>query len=133
MAASGEGAPAASPTSDDAPDADWLRLTEGMDDYERFRFIARHVLLSAIDEARGYATDERIFPAVDDPDELEAHLASIDERLREDASLSAIEQRFLCTAVADAMDELELEASCPWQDLARLGAASRDTPTDADR
>lgn len=121
---------ASDPLPDEAPDAEWLKLTEGMDAYERFRFIARHVLAAAVEEVQAYVKDERIFSGLDDQAAIEDHLAEIDQALREDSSLSPMERRFLCAAVAEAMADHDMEAACPWQDLVRIAAAGRDDPED---
>lgn len=110
------------PLPDEAPDAEWLKLTEGMDAYQRFRLIARHVLSAAVDEAQAYVKDERIFPGLDGNVGIEEHLAEIDQQLREDSSLSQMERRFLCAAVAEAMADHDMEAACPWQELVRIAA-----------
>lgn len=96
-----------------------------MDAYQRFPFIARHVLSAAIEEAQAYVKDERIFPDLDDQVPTEDHLAEIDQALREDRVLSPMERRFLCAAVAEAMADHDMEADCPWQELVRIAAAGR--------
>lgn len=122
MAMGQPSAGASDPLPDDAPDAEWFKLTEGMDAYQRFRFIARHVLSAAIEEAQAYAKDERIFSDLDDQVPIEDHLAEIDQALREDSSLSPMERRVLCAAVAEAMADHDMEAACPWQELVRIAA-----------
>lgn len=114
----------------EAPDAEWFALTDGMDAYERFRYIARYVLAAAVEDAQAYVTDDRIFSSLEDEAALEEHLADIDQALREDASLSPMERRFLCAAVAEAMADHDMQAACPWQELVRIAAASRDAGAD---
>lgn len=92
-------------------DADWFLLTEGMEPYERFRYIVRHVLEAAIDDAREYAVDERIFEELGD-EELEAHLDRLDERLQEDDELSEVEARFMCAAVDAGLQEVGRRSTC---------------------
>lgn len=98
---------------DEPPDEAWVRLTEGMAPYERFRYIARHVLEAALDDARGYADDERLF-AVDgeDPETAREHLRGLEQELEADDELTELERRFLCEAVAEALRERGLEARC---------------------
>lgn len=101
----------------DAPggreDQEWLVLTEGMSPYERFRYIARHILASAVDEAGRYATDDRIFDDPDgDPEAGKEHLERLDDALRDDGSLPPLERAFLCAAVRAAMEEREMEPRC---------------------
>lgn len=98
----------------EAPDHEWFVLTEGMEPYEKFRFIARHVLETALDEARDYVDDERIFEDLSDGDDetVEAHLKRLDTELREDETLSSLEREFLCAAVSAVMRDHDLEARC---------------------
>lgn len=101
-------------TNGEAPDHEWFVLTDGMEPYEKFRFIARHVLETALDEARDYVDDDRIFEELSDRDDetVEAHLKRLDAELREDETLSPLEREFLCAAVSTVMREHDLEARC---------------------
>ena len=99
----------------EAPDGEWLAFTEGLEPYERFRYIARYVLRAALDDATRYAADARIFEAVEDDEALLLHLSDLDRALKEDASLTTVERAFLCSAVAQALARERVDASCPWQ------------------
>lgn len=44
-------------------DGDWPVLTEGMEPYERFRYVVGKLLEAAIEDAQPYNLDERIFEA----------------------------------------------------------------------
>lgn len=115
--------------SRDPADDGWLVLTEGMDPEERFRYIARHVLDSAIEEAAAYATDERIFDLDGDAEAVDEHLERLDDALRDDG-IPPLERAFHCAAVRAAMEEREMEPRC-LSDLVGVlaeGAAARDGP-----
>lgn len=92
-------------------DEEWLILTEDMEPYERFRYIVRHVLQAAIDDASDYAADERIF-GDDVSVSLESHLEELDERLQADEEISEVEAMFMCSAVDAAMREEGLRSRC---------------------
>lgn len=111
----------------DAPggreDQEWLVLTEGMSPYERFRYIARHILGSAVEEAGRYATDGRIFDDLDGDEAGKEHLERLDEALREDGSLPPLERAFLCAAVRAAMEDREMEPRCLTEILVEVAEA----------
>lgn len=114
----------------DAPggreDQEWLVLTEGMSPAERFRYIARHVLESAIEEAGAYATDERIFDDLDGDGEAEReHLERLDDALRDDG-IPPLERAFLCAAVRAAMEDHEMEPRCLTEVLVEVAEARED-------
>lgn len=102
-------------------DEEWFVLTQGMEPYERFSYIVRHVLETAIEDAEAYVDDARIFEDVDleDADAVEAHLRELDTALREDEALSQLEREFLCAAVSRVMREHDLDARC-YGELFRL-------------
>jgi hypothetical protein len=103
------------PDADDepAPDEGWLVLTENLEAYERFRYIARHVLEAALDDARDYADDERLFDVdADDTEATRDHLRRLEACLQEDEELAELERAFLCEAVGAALEERGLEARC---------------------
>lgn len=95
-----------------APDEEWFRLTEDLVPYERFKFIAGHVLTTALKEAATYAKDSRIFADAAGEGALRAHLEILDLSLRGDAGLSNVEREFLCAAVAAAMRALKAKPIC---------------------
>lgn len=102
-------------------DGEWFALTEGLGPYERFRFIARHVLAAALEEAGPYIGDRRIF-ADDNGRDLEARLRDLESSLGTDETLSPLEREFLCGVVASVLREHDLEATCPWRSIIDLGA-----------
>lgn len=112
---------AASQVPPEAEDGEWFVLTQGMEPYERFRYIAQHVLEAAIEEAEAYVADERIFEELEleEPEALEEHLRELDDALQEDEDLSALEREFLCAAVAAVMRENDMQARC-YRELFRL-------------
>ncbi len=68
---------------------------------------------AAFEEAQAYVKDKRIFTGLDDQAAIEDHLAEIDQSLREDSSLSPMERRVLCAAVAEAMTDHDMAAAWP--------------------
>lgn len=111
------------------PDQEWLVLTEGMEPYERFRYITRYVLETAIEDATAYAEDHRIFTDLDpgDREAMREHLRELDQALRADASLTGLEQAFLCATVSAALEARDMDARC-YQELLNLAR-----PIDPDR
>lgn len=116
-----------------APDEGWFELTADMEPYEQFRFIARHVLRSALRETARYAADERIFQRASDREGLVAHLKELDRSLREDESLSPIEAAFLCAAVGAAMEGVDIEPLCLADIIRQLGCSNGDGPRSSSR
>lgn len=117
-----------SPEGEREPDDQgWIVLTEGMDPYERFRYIATKVLEKALREAEPYAVDERLFEEVADADEdeVKAHLESLDEQLSEDEEITDLEHAFLCATVGSVLEDHGGEARC-YSGLLRLSRASED-------
>lgn len=104
-------------------DQEWLKLTEGLEPYERFRYIAKHVLQAAVQEASAYAVDPRIFQDLRASGELEELLWELEAELREDEDVSPFERAFLCAAVTEAMALEDLESACPWELFHRLRLA----------
>lgn len=103
---------------EDFDDDGWLRLTEDLEPYERFRYIVRHLLEAAIEDARAYATDVRLFEDldVDDTEALRDHLDELDQRLQADEDLDPTEARFMCAAVDAAFKDQGLRSRC-YEDL----------------
>lgn len=95
-----------------AHDQEWFVLTEGLTPYERFRFIATHVLNTALKDASRYAVDQRIFPDAAGEDALRAHLGILDLSLQSDPGLSSVQREFLCAVVASAMRDQAVAPAC---------------------
>lgn len=95
-------------------DEGWIVLTEGMEPYERFRYIVTKILESALDEARPYALDERLFADLAEADEegIRAHLERLDDELREDERLSELERAFLCATIGSVLEDHGGQARC---------------------
>lgn len=121
----------ASEQTDRPPDHEWFVLTEGLDPYERFRYIVRHVLETAVEDARDYVGDRRIFDedVLEDEDASADHLRELDRRLREDGELSQMEREFMCAAVSRAMRERGMESRC-YAELFKLARPAGDGSDD---
>lgn len=123
-------------------DEDWLVLTQDMEPYDPFRFIVRHVLDAALQDARGYATDERqdarsyatderLFGDGDpgDPQALRAHLDELDRRRKADEELRRLEADVLCAVVQAALQDVG-QRSRRYGHVLDLAELARDSDPD---
>lgn len=113
----------------DLDDEGWILLTEGMEPYQRFRYITLEILESALEESATYPVDERLFTDLEGASEdvVRDHLEGLDEALRDDEGISDLERAFLCATVGSLLEDRGGRARC-YDGLLKLARCTDDAP-----